>query len=530
MRHWDWIFLVGIFLLVAIIRLRLLGVPLERDEGEYAYAGQLILHGVLPYDQAYNMKMPGIYAAYAVILALFGQTHHAIHAGVLLINLLSALFLFLLARDLLGRTAGVAAAAFFALLSASSAVLGLSANAEHFVLVFALPGILLTKRSLDAHQPALLACGALLLGLAFLMKQHGAAFIAFMGLYVLVRELTCRPCRPRRLLLHGALYLIGVAFPFALCCAVLAWGGVFHTFWFWTFDYAREYVRLMPLSHGLPNLKHQIGQILRGAPLVWLFLPAGLIWFLRRKAWKLLAFVAAFLLFSFLAVCPGWFFREHYFLLLLPALALLAGAGAKACQDLSLRLRPKRPAPLLPLIAALVALAHYLWLQRVPFFQATPLQVSRLIYGLNPFPEALELGRYLREHTRPGDRIAILGSEPEILFYARRRSPTGYIYAYPLLEPQPYALRMQEDMIRQIEAAPPEYLIFVQCPLSWLGGPDSPARIFDWLNQFQPEHYQPFGVIDILGPQNTRYLWGDALRGYEPQSPLGIRVFKRKAS
>src|SRR5262249_20001496 len=48
-------------LLVALVRLRLADVPLERDEGEYAYAGQLILHGIPPYQQAYNMKFPGTY-------------------------------------------------------------------------------------------------------------------------------------------------------------------------------------------------------------------------------------------------------------------------------------------------------------------------------------------------------------------------------------------------------------------------------------------------------------------------------------
>lgn len=37
--------------------------PLERDEGEYAYAGQLMLQGIPPYQLAYNMKLPGTYAA-----------------------------------------------------------------------------------------------------------------------------------------------------------------------------------------------------------------------------------------------------------------------------------------------------------------------------------------------------------------------------------------------------------------------------------------------------------------------------------
>ena len=72
-----WALAIIVFTLVVAIRIRLLGIPLERDEGEYAYAGQLILQGIPPYKLAYNMKFPGTYAAYALIMSIFGQTIHA---------------------------------------------------------------------------------------------------------------------------------------------------------------------------------------------------------------------------------------------------------------------------------------------------------------------------------------------------------------------------------------------------------------------------------------------------------------------
>ena len=58
MRAGWWILAIIVFGLVIAIRIRLLGIPLERDEGEYAYAGQLILQGIPPYKLAYNMKFP----------------------------------------------------------------------------------------------------------------------------------------------------------------------------------------------------------------------------------------------------------------------------------------------------------------------------------------------------------------------------------------------------------------------------------------------------------------------------------------
>ena len=39
-------------LVVAAIRLRIADVPLERDEGEYAYFAQLLLQGVAPWAEA----------------------------------------------------------------------------------------------------------------------------------------------------------------------------------------------------------------------------------------------------------------------------------------------------------------------------------------------------------------------------------------------------------------------------------------------------------------------------------------------
>ena len=82
--------------LVVFVRLRLLQIPLERDEGEFAYAGQLMLEGIPPYQLAWNMKLPGTYAAYAAMMALFGQSS-GIHLGFLLANLAALALLFFIA-------------------------------------------------------------------------------------------------------------------------------------------------------------------------------------------------------------------------------------------------------------------------------------------------------------------------------------------------------------------------------------------------------------------------------------------------
>ena len=205
-----WTLAIIVFGLVLATRIRLLGIPLERDEGEYAYAGQLILQGIPPYKLAYNMKFPGTYAAYAAVMSLFGQTDFAIHLGLLFVNAATVALVFFLARRLINETAGLVAAASYALLSISPTVLGFAAHATHFVVLPVLAGMLLL---LDQHAHArfgrLFVSGALF-GLAVVMKQPGIFFAVFAVIYLITKEIR-RGLRPNEWILRAlALSLIHI--------------------------------------------------------------------------------------------------------------------------------------------------------------------------------------------------------------------------------------------------------------------------------------------------------------------------------
>src|SRR5262249_55094109 len=152
-------------------------VPLERDEGEYAYSGQLILQGIPPYQLAYNMKFPGTYYAYSVILALFGQTASGIHIGLLVVNALTIVILFYLSRRLLGNSLGGAVSAIaFGFLSLDRWTLGIFGHATHFVVLAAMAGLLVLCKAIDSKKARLFAAAGSLLGLSVLMKQNGIFF------------------------------------------------------------------------------------------------------------------------------------------------------------------------------------------------------------------------------------------------------------------------------------------------------------------------------------------------------------------
>jgi len=119
-----------------------------------------------------------------------------------------------------------------------------------------------------------------------------------------------------------------------------------------------------------------------------------------------------------------------------------------------------------------------------------------------------------------------LGSEPEIYFYAHRRSATGYVYTYPLMEVQEYARTMEKEMVKEIEDSRPEFLVAVDVPYSWLARPDSDTSIFEWVGKYSNQ-YERVGIVDI--GQTSEYRWGDEAMIYRPRSLFTVSIFKRRA-
>jgi hypothetical protein len=519
----PWLLLAGILVGTVFLRTRLLAVPLERDEGEYAYVGQLILQGEVPYLAAHNMKLPGTYYANAAILWLLGESAVAVRVGLLAINLLTIVVLFLLARRLLDARAAVVAAAAYALLSVTSGVLGFTANAEHFVVLPAVAGTMLLV-GLDAAgaPPGRLVAAGALFGVAYVMKQHGAAFVAFGALWVLVAGR--RRGAPwgrvaRDLAVFGAAALV----PFLAVCAAMYRAGAFPAFWFWTVTYAREYAVLIPLDRAVAALGANLRYVLGTMTALWALAALGataLVW--DRVARRHVTLLALLAVCSCAAVLPGLRFSQHYFILCLPAASLLAGVAASALA--------RRGGAALAVAVPVLAIAASLFQDRAVLFRMTPTEVSRACFGPNPFPEAIEIARWLRERTTPEQRIAVIGSEPEIYFYAGRRAATSYIYMYPLMEPHPFARRMQEEMIAQLEAARPPYVVVVNVDATWAREADSPTLLFDWANRSLAAGYRRVGLTEIGRGAEATHHWGDAAAATRVRSRAHVVTFERRAA
>ncbi|HZV80807.1 MAG TPA: glycosyltransferase family 39 protein [Geobacteraceae bacterium] len=525
----PYIVLALILCVVLYVRIRLLHVPLERDEGEYAYMGQLMLKGIAPYGNAYTMKLPGVSFLYALFMMFFGQTVAAIHLGLLLVNGISVFLTYLLAYRLLGREAALLSCATYAVLSLSYSLLGVFAHATHFVVLFALAGFVLLFRHLDRDHTLTLFFSSLCFGLAFIMKQHAALLVGFALCYLLWRSWENPNGSRSKLIARSAVFLFGMIIPYALVILYVFKAGVFDKFWFWTVQYAREYVSEITLRQGWGYFYGNSSRIvIAQLPFCILAGIGGCFLCSKKRIESDRFFILGLFLVSVLAILPGWYFRPHYFIMLLPAVALMAGAVVHPAGLLNSRVMSRSGRKLMLTVLLVTAAGYAFAREKDYFFNHSPRQVSRGCYALSPFPEAELIARYLKEHTSPDDRIAILGSEPEIFFYADRPSATRHIYMYGLMENHPYAAQMQQEMIREIETAKPKYIVMVNIVSSWFAFRPSISTIIDWGEKYAREKYVVAGIIDIMDYDTTRVLWDENIKGYKPEAVDFLTVLKRK--
>jgi hypothetical protein len=519
-----WALFASVVTTVIWARLHLAGLPLERDEGEYAYMGQLLLAGVPPYKLAYSMKLPGTSAAYAAMMAIFGQSTTGLHVGLILVNLVTIGLIFLLGKQLLNEIAGIAAAGAYATLSLMPYVLGQAAHATHFVVLLALAGAVVLVRHLNRQSITGIFFAGFLLGLAFVMKQPGFLFVIFGSVCLFGndwRRLGVRPAISRQLV-----FFCGALSPFSATCLLLWAAGVIGKFWFWTVAYAGHYGGRVSMIEGFQIFIVQFPLVVQRAWPLWVIAAIGLGLCTINKASRPNAgFLITFLFFSLLAVCPGLYFRPHYFILLIPAISLLVGAAVMTGVKM---LEARAPGlGFVPLLVFAAALTWPIWKESDFFFQGSVREANRMVNGTNPFPESIKIGEFIRSQSDPADRIAVLGSEPEIYFYAHRASATGYIYTYALMEPQPYAHQMQLEMIREIETARPRFLILVVINKSWLAGPDSDQTIFKWADTYSDADYEEIGLINIFD-RGTDYYFSARPADVKP-APDHILIYRRKA-
>jgi len=184
---------------------------------------------------------------------------------------------------------------------------------------------------------------------------------------------------------------------------------------------------------------------------------------------------------------------DHYFLLMVPALAALAGIGAARSLD-----EPRRKR----LVAVLAVLCAGMLAGAIAFEAVTE-------RAFVPDPDYREAAHYVEARTRPDDEIFVWGWYPPLYQAADRCPSTRFVYTVILVGKGKRGGQQRftevpaawDMLMHDLEAAPPPYVL--------------DTSTGDYRFDFPPENY----------PR----LWAFLAAHYQVETTVaGVRLFRRK--
>ncbi|MCH2171118.1 glycosyltransferase family 39 protein [Myxococcota bacterium] len=478
----------------AAVRAPLLDVPLERDEGEYAYIAWRWLEGELPYREAFDQKPPLVFAAYASAFALLGVGVDAVRVLGVLWTAGTTLLLYMLVRRLGGPLPAAWSALLYGLASADPVLAATATNTELLMAFPTVAAALALWRGLQRGDRwnwilfgalAAIACG---------FKQVAVTDMAWFTLFGLFSEPRAAGCWVRR---WWRMVWIGVGAAIAVAPVALVFGqgGAFSELLDATLWHNADYVGTQSAEQSLATLAGELARQAPGFWPLWTAALAGLVWpdgGTRRVRVLLLGWLVA----SAAGVSVGAYYRAHYFIQALPPLCALAGLGLTRVLELWERRVRGRPLAVWAGVLAMVGVAvgPTLVSRWTVLSAGSGEAISRQIYGVNPFPEAASLAEFVARVTSPEEPVLVVGSEPEVLFLARRPTATRYIFMYPLTGPYPDALDRQREALAEIADAEPSVVVWFNLSSSLRFAPGAPRLLFDELRRRLGREFR----IDLL--------------------------------
>jgi 4-amino-4-deoxy-L-arabinose transferase-like glycosyltransferase len=501
------------------VRAPLFDLPLERDEGEYAYIAWRLGAGETPYLDWFDQKPPGVFFAYRAALALPGDPVVAIRAVAALFCAGSAVAVFALARALLGTAAAGVAALLYVFLSADPLLQGPIANTEIFMAPWILGAALLSLRVLGTARPSFatgVAIG-LALGVATAFKQ-----VAAVNAPLLLALFWLRAPRGERLA-ATARFAGAVAAGVVSVWAVIAlWfaarGGlgaaldaiVLHNL---------AYAAGLPLAARAAALAYYTAPLASSQGVAWLFAAFGVAVLARRSDRFPALFLVGFAAANAIGVAASGYFFPHYFQQLVPAVAVLAAAAIVGGEAAPPRWRVVTGSALAVAPLAIAAIG---------FWRLDPAEASRRIFPDNYFDAMPAIGAEVAAQTSPGDRVFVFGAEPELLFHAQRVSATRYIFLFPVFGAFPDAAARQAEVIAEVEDARPAAIVWMPLPMFSGRGPQ---RLTEWTRAEIDARYRlhAFAIADAEGRSEILRVApggdpGAQLAGREPFAIVFVRA------
>ncbi|MGE0704627.1 MAG: glycosyltransferase family 39 protein [Vicinamibacterales bacterium] len=384
------------------------------DEAIYAVVANTIVDGGLPYESAIERKPPLLFWTYAAVFQLAGTFNWvALHMVALVWVLLTMAGLFVIGRRLFSPSAGLLAALLYSIFQPWGTWKNLAFNGEvlmNLPIVWAYAIAFSTSAS--RARPELFGAGVLLCA-AFLLKQPAAIAAIPVGAYLLLPcYRAARNYSWRDSIVQAALLAAGFAVALGAVVVLLHSQGILADAFYWSVT-----------NHDVPHVfwrraaEHTGAFVVATLPLLlpvfaWPLLTAT--WSRRRAEWLTVLGWAGV---SVIGTAAGARFYPHYYIQLIPPLAVLAAAVYAYLWH--------RPSFHYPWHLRRGVASSWLALTVVVFFGIH-------WTGLASRRQPTDAGRYLSRYSASDDRVFVWGQAPGIYLDARRRPASRYIATFPL--------------------------------------------------------------------------------------------------
>lgn len=505
----------GVFacaLLVILLRLHTLTEPIDCDEAAYGYVAWQVLQGKRLYLDVFENKPPLAYAPYAIAIACGGYNELAIRLLPVPFVLVTLVALWrcggLLARTREARFFTVFA---YAWLQSDPFVFGNGANLEIYMNTFLTLALWCMLRVLRKPRtgPLTAFLAGLLVGTAAAIKQVAGVFILPV-LLVLARR-GYEQNRLPGLAKLTTFVLVGAAVPWAICAVFCLAQGSFGAFIEAVFVYAPEVARaasertvevvsrklsagLSPVPPGLAVVIHDYTDkawmyaflFAFGNPLanawwgtgVWPLLvlsPVTLLRTVTPVSSAAAKFFAAWYVITLVAICWPGLFWQHYYMLLLPCLSLVAGIEAgmlrptwRVTAEFQLRRRVKILWRFYSIVA-LLALVVVIRTEITRYVRVSPQEITSRYKGGKQWVALRKLGRDLRQSLGKDRLLFVWGWQSPLYLYTNWEAPTPYFFTDPLMQAyihrsHPFVDRRKERILQDLTSQPPHVVFLGEDP------------------------------------------------------------------
>jgi len=487
-----------------VIRINIVDIPLDRDEGGWAYYGQQILRGEILYDDMIDHRGPVTSYLYSLAAFLFPPTAGGIHLFLHIYNFLTLIALFFFSKVFFSSNRIALWVAFvYAVFSSDPSIQGFTASNEMFTLLPIALNLLFSVLAVQRDRPYFFVLSGISGALACWTRTPAFFIVLFSLIYLLLFQLKKGTHKRLNWSTTVRSFLLWTAG--SVGCSVLilfffyyhgVMDNLIHNVFVLSVDYASE-IRFVD---ALPIYIHRIFRIWKEHLFVAFAFAFALFMLVRNKD-KKGYFLLGLLIASILTLFPFYAY-PHYFAQLAPAVAVIAGFGisqmASCIQDRNRKVGFTRLNILLALLTIVVPVAMFPGY----YFKQSPQEFHDSVFPFQFFPHSIKVAQYISEHTTPNDTIFILGTEPQILFYAQRRSATsGLVNIYPLMSESPWYKQFQEKIWQEILISRPKYIIVVNNRLSFLwDGKEETLWLFNKVLDLTQRDYVLEGYVNKLTP------------------------------